>query len=355
MFGSIRRHRHSKIDLWAGFVDVLATVLMVIIFVLMAFVISQAFLTDTINLKDTALQSLNRKIQTLNTSLEEEKKQHSLSRQQIDQFKTLISDLEKHIFGMRNDLTYASKLTGKNALKEDTTDILTQLQILKDQLILLNQALESEQQKNQEQSTHITNLSEQLEKTLSEKIVEITELKKELEQYAEKNNELEGVIVEKDKKLNGAIGLYRSQFFANLKKAIGNRQDIRIVDDRFVFQSEVLFDKGSADLELEGKRRLDQLANALKDIADKIPTNVNWILRVDGHTDNLPIKTDKFPSNWELSSARAISVVKYLIAKGIPSHHLVAAGFGEFQPLDKGKAEALLSKNRRIEFKLDQR
>jgi chemotaxis protein MotB len=155
-----------------------------------------------------------------------------------------------------------------------------------------------------------------------------------------------------NKKYKGSIGAYRSEFFGKLIKAIGDRSDIRIVGDRFVFQSEVLFELASADLGEEGKKQLNSLATALREISEKIPANINWILRVDGHTDRLPIKS-KYPSNWELSSARAISVVKYLISQGIPPERLVAAGFGEFQVLeDDPKGQA---RNRRIEFKLDQR
>ena len=152
----------------------------------------------------------------------------------------------------------------------------------------------------------------------------------------------------------GDFGNYRSEFFAKLQKAIGDRSDIRIVGDRFVFQAEVLFDLGSAELGAEGKKQLDALSKALKEITEKIPAKTSWILRVDGDTDQLPIRS-KYPSNWELSTERSISVVKYLISQGIAAKHLVAAGFGEFQPLEDSKDIKVQARNRRIEFKLDQR
>jgi chemotaxis protein MotB len=151
------------------------------------------------------------------------------------------------------------------------------------------------------------------------------------------------------------IGQYRSEFFSKLLKVLGSRKDIRIVGDRFIFQSEVLFDKASADLGAEGKERLDQLVKALMEIGKTIPPAMSWILRVDGHTDQLPIKNSNYPSNWELSAARSIAVVKYLVSKGIPESRLVAAGFGQHQPLIAGATEGELARNRRIEFKLDQR
>jgi chemotaxis protein MotB len=151
------------------------------------------------------------------------------------------------------------------------------------------------------------------------------------------------------------LSQYRSTFFGELKKSLGDRDDIQIVGDRFVFQSEIFFDSGSADLTPQGYAELDKLAAALKDLEGRIPKDLNWVLRIDGHTDVRPISTATFKSNWELSSSRAISVVKYLIGKGVPPNRLVAAGFGEFQPFASGNADADLRRNRRIELKLTER
>ena len=165
---------------------------------------------------------------------------------------------------------------------------------------------------------------------------------------------LQGLEKENEKHKNSIkVGQFRSQFFAQLKNILGDRSDVRVVDDRFVFQSEVLFAVGSAELGEDGKLQLNSLIKALKEIGSKIPPEINWILRVDGHTDNRPIKSNQFPSNWELSTARAIAVVQYMIANGIDGRHLVAAGFGEFQPLNINTKD--IDRNMRIEFKLDQR
>ena len=151
------------------------------------------------------------------------------------------------------------------------------------------------------------------------------------------------------------LARYRSEFFGRLREVLGRRKDIRIVGDRFIFQSEVLFASGSAELGEAGQVQMAQLATTLREISAKIPRDLPWILRVDGHTDRAPIKTALFPSNWELSSARAISVVQFLIDQGIPPDNLVAAGFGEFQPLDPGDSDEAFRRNRRIELKLTSR
>jgi len=152
------------------------------------------------------------------------------------------------------------------------------------------------------------------------------------------------------------LSRYRSDFFGKLREILGNRPDIRVVGDRFVFQSEVFFDSGAAVLRPEGRAELDQLATALLELEKKIPSGINWVLRVDGHTDTRPVTgNSSFKSNWELSAARAISVVQYLISKGISPQRLVAAGFGEFQPIDPGSTEEAFSRNRRIELKLTER
>jgi len=148
---------------------------------------------------------------------------------------------------------------------------------------------------------------------------------------------------------------YRSDFFGRLRTILGTRPDIRVVGDRFVFQSEVFFDSGSAAIRPEGRAELDKLAGALLDLDKQIPSEIAWVLRIDGHTDVRPISSGLYPSNWELSAARAIAVVQYLMSKGVSPQRLVAAGFGEFQPLDNDKTEDAFRRNRRIELKLTER
>jgi chemotaxis protein MotB len=151
------------------------------------------------------------------------------------------------------------------------------------------------------------------------------------------------------------LSRYRSDFFGKLREILGSRPDIRVVGDRFVFQSELFFDSGSAVLSSEGRSELDKLATALFELEKQIPSEINWVLRVDGHTDVRPIVTSQYPSNWALSAARAISVVEYLVSKGVSPQRLVAAGFGEFQPLDPARTEEAYRRNRRLELKLTER
>ena len=198
-----------------------------------------------------------------------------------------------------------------------------QIAALRQQLARIEQALQVSEKKAREQNVQIVNLSKRLNAALASKVQELAS--------------------------------FRSEFFGRLRKALGNRSDVRIVGDRFVFQSEVLFPSGEARLQPGGREQIDKLARTIKEIAKEIPGDIDWVLRVDGHTDRLPIKTPAFPSNWELSTGRAIAVVKYLIERGVPATRLAATGFGEFQPIDRGTTIAAFKRNRRIEFKLTQR
>ena len=177
-----------------------------------------------------------------------------------------------------------------------------------------------------------------------------------------RNKSSEAQIADLGKRLNSALAQrvqelsrYRSEFFGRLRQILSQRSDILVVGDRFVFQSEVLFAKGDAEISPLGQEEMLKLADALRQLEAEIPADIAWVLRVDGHTDIDPIKSPFFQSNWELSSARAIAVVKYLISQGVAPKHLVAAGFGEFQPLDVGTSEDAKSQNRRIELKLTER
>jgi chemotaxis protein MotB len=177
-----------------------------------------------------------------------------------------------------------------------------------------------------------------------------------------KAKEQQGQIVDLGRRLNLALASkvqelarYRSEFFGRLREIIGDRADIRIVGDRFVFQSEVLFAPGSAELGEPAKTQLDPVIAALKAISQKIPPDINWVLRIDGHTDRRPISNAQFASNWELSAARAISVVRYAVAQGVPPARLAAAGFADNQPLEASDNDEAYRRNRRIELKLTER
>jgi chemotaxis protein MotB len=194
---------------------------------------------------------------------------------------------------------------------------------LRTQLASIAEALEAAEAKDKAQQVQIADLGRRLNVALARKVQELAR--------------------------------YRSEFFGRLREILGERKDIRVAGDRFIFQSEVLFNTGSANLEAPGREQLALLAESLKEISGKIPAEIDWVLRVDGHTDRRPINTPQFPSNWELSTARAISVVQFLVARGIPAQRLAATGFGEFQPLDESDDEIAFRRNRRIELKLTQR
>ena len=198
-----------------------------------------------------------------------------------------------------------------------------QIAALRRQLGALEQALEVSEKKDKDSQSRLTDLGQRLNVALAQRVQELSR--------------------------------YRSDFFGRLRSILGNRPDIRIVGDRFVFQSEVFFDTGQALLLPEGRAELDKLAAALIDLDKQIPSEIGWVLRVDGHTDVRPINSPVFKSNWELSSARAISVVQYLVSHGVPPQRLVAAGFAEFQPLDTAQTEEAYKRNRRIELKLTER
>jgi len=202
-------------------------------------------------------------------------------------------------------------------------DLSAQLDNLKQELARLATALDASEAKNKDQQVQLADLGRRLNQALASKVEELAR--------------------------------YRSEFFGRLREVLGNRSDIRVVGDRFVFQSEVLFDQASATLTPEAKQRLAVVATALKQIAAEIPSDIPWVLEIEGHTDKRPISIPQFPSNWELSAARALSVVHDLVALGIPADRLAAAGFGEYQPVDPRDTEDAYRKNRRIELKLTER
>ena len=390
-----RRGSTNALDIWPGFVDALATLLMVIIFLLMIFVVAQFFLNDAIVGRDQALERLNQQVEELADLLSLERRageelridvtqlsselQSSLAAR--DGLETDISDLRNRHANLSTELQEASgKLSKADEERRRLGTELAQLQHDIDAMKVLRDELAKDL------ATARTTLGEQSEKAaveLSEerKISEAAKAQVALlnrqmaafrEQIAKLNAALDASdvqskamnvqIVDLGNRLNAALASkvqelarYHSEFFGRLRKVLGNRRDIHIVGDRFVFQSEVLFGSGSAQMGDGGKLQLAQLAKTLIDIAKKIPKDVEWVLRVDGHTDRIPIKTKAFPSNWELSTARAVSVVKFLISSGIPANNLAAAGFGEFQPLDARNDEIAFRRNRRIELKLDQR
>lgn len=315
MFATHRRQKGVTLDVWPGFVDALATLLIVMIFALMIFVVAQIHLSDALQGSKRGLSSLEAKLQEIAKLLQIEQTKNADLTASFGQLQTLKAQME-------TDLSARAAASDKQALDANSqlVTLAQQVEELNQKLQALNAALQATEGISAQQQLTIEDLDKKLAAALAQKVEDLEK--------------------------------YRSEFFGKLKELLANRSDVRIVGDRFVFQSEVLFPSASATLEKEGAKKLKQLAETLKEIAAKMPPDLQWVLRVDGHTDNKPIHTDKFDSNWELSSARAISVIKFLIKEGIPPQHLAAAGFGEFHPLEKGAEDA---RNRRIELKLDQR
>lgn len=278
-------------------------------------------LAATIAERDRSLTALRDRSKELEAKLASEQERTALAQKEVEKKNLTIRELSAQAERIGDDLT-AEQQASREA-RERVEALNRQLAALRQQLARLNAALEASEAKAAAQNVQIVSLGKRLNEALASKVEELAR--------------------------------YRSEFFGRLREALGNRSGMRVVGDRFVFQSEVLFPSGSANLNPGGRDQIAKLASTLSNIAARIPDDLNWVLRVDGHTDRRPIRTAQFPSNWELSSARAIAVVKALIARGVPAPRLVAAGFGEFQPLDTRRDEVAYRRNRRIEFKLTQR
>lgn len=395
---AISRRAERSTNIWPGFVDALATLLMVIIFLLMVFVLAQFFLSDALTGRDEALSRLNRQIAELAETLALERRANAGLRTNLEQ---LSNELQASV-AARDDLSaQIQALTLRAGSAEEETEkvkadledafktILAdrqQIELQLGELAALARDIEALTALRAELEQQIKDLAGKLESSEGQLIEEkelsesaraqvallnqqIKELRLQIGRLtqaldiSEKTAEEQKVqIANLGKRLNAALASkvqqlsrYRSEFFGRLREVLGGQRGIRIVGDRFVFQSEVLFTTGSAELGGAGQDQISQLATTLKEISGRIPQNIDWVLRIDGHTDRVPIRTPQFPSNWELSTARAISVVKFMIDAGIPANRLAATGFGEFQPIDARDDEIAYRRNRRIEFKLTQR
>ena len=336
-----RRGRYQA-NYWPGFVDMLSTLLLVVTFLMALFMITNFIVTQATSGKDTMLSRLNRQLSELTELLALERSKKESVEDNLEALQATLTDKDKEnqrLTGLLGDAggktqgaeDRARALGGAlDTQKKITNDALAKVELLNQQLAALRlqlaaleEALEASEAKDKESQARIADLGQRLNVALAKKVQELAR--------------------------------YRSDFFGKLREALGDRPDFQIVGDRFVFPSDVLFDSGSAELKPEAATQLDKLADALNQLETQIPPDIAWVMRIDGHTDIHPIATPEFPSNWELSSARAISVVRYLMEKGVPANRLVAAGFGEFQPIDSGDSDEALRKNRRIELKLTER
>ena len=419
-----RNSRRSSIDIWPGFVDALAQLLMVIIFILLVFTAGQFYLSEALSGRDQALQQLQQQVNELGdllalerrakedlrvssadlsaqlassqaeadrltgrlrdadavVSADKEKIELQLReieslRRDVDALKSVRADLEAKVAVLAQQ--QAPKELG--ALRDRTKELEARLATEQERTSLAQKEIDAREVRLREVGTRADRAEQGLaaEKEISRNALarvdqlnaQLTALREQLSRIAAaldvseaKVKEQQGQIVELGKRLNLALvnkveelARYRSEFFGRLREVLGDRPDIRIAGDRFVFQSEVLFAPGSAELGDEAKQELEPVIGALKEISAKIPPDINWILRVDGHTDRRPISNPQFPSNWELSTARALSVVRFAIDQGIPAARLAAAGFADKQPIDPRSVEDAYRRNRRIELKLTER
>ncbi len=274
-----------------------------------------------------------------------------------------LASLEGDIAELRDDrAVLETRLTREAAVLESTR---ASLDDARDRNRSLDRDLSATTEQSDGLKEQLTVSNSQIDKLiqeLAELRVQITELNGLLVTSEGQTQAQQVEIADLGRRLNLALASkvrelarYRSEFLGRLREALGDRADVRVVGDRFVFQSEVLFATGESELEAPGRDQLLHLAESLKEIGATIPDDIDWVLRVDGHTDERPIQTPRFPSNWELSTARAISVVKFLIEGGVPAERVMAAGFAHFRPLDPGGGEAAFRRNRRIEFRLTQK
>ncbi|KAB0268962.1 peptidoglycan -binding protein [Microvirga brassicacearum] len=336
--GRRRRGPRGELNYWPAFVDALSTLLLAIVFLISVFMVGQFFLSRELSTRDTVLDRLNRQISELTDLLSLERSNRRTLEENLNSLQTTLQSAEADRERLQSMVesggeaqSRASELnTALESEKQATGRALSQIEILNQQiaamrrqLAALEEALDASETRDKDSQARIADLGSRLNVALAQRVQELAR--------------------------------FRSDFFGRLRQILGNRQDVRIVGDRFVFQSEVLFPVGQATLRPEASGELDRIASALVELEKQIPPDIPWVIRVDGHTDARPIATAQFPSNWALSAARAIAVVQAFAARGVSPQHLLAAGFGEYQPIDVGTSEEAYSRNRRIELKLTER
>lgn len=371
------------LDIWPGFVDALAALLMVVIFVLLLFSLGQFLLNDALVGRDAALSRLNnqlknissllaqtrtdkaeleQRLQGVNSELRDNMAERDDLQAQLAVLNAQAHEAELALAALRLELDSSrAKLSAKEQLAQQQTQQIQALEATRTQLQDERELLRGKLETSREQTQQAKAASEDLGGQLAELNAQIARLSSALEvsEASLKDRNLE--VADLGARLNAALvdkveelAEYRSEFFGKLREALKDNPDVRIEGDRFLLPSEVLFPSASAELDNNGQREIAKVAHTLKEIMAKIPGNMEWVLRVDGHTDRRPIRV-AFASNWELSSARATSIVKELIEEGIPPEHLVAAGFAQYHPLDSADTPEAYRRNRRIELKLTSR
>ena len=371
---------------WPGFVDALASLLMVFVFVLMVFVLIQANLAYRLSGQDESLIILREELAMLGDllSLEREagavlsadlartqaqlemaENQNSLLTAQLSSLTAQLTDEKTKTTTLENTLaTERLRLTTElTTLSAQTAEQKRELEQMSKSLDQKTQSLKqaatdlsAEQKQSEQARLEIDRLTAAMQSLRSE----LTRLRTLLSEKQEQSKKDKIAIANLGKELNAALAnkvqelqRFRSEFFGRLRTILEGRSDVKVVGDRFVFQSEVLFAPGQASINPEGQDQLGQIADAIMQIIADIPSDIPWILQVEGHTDDIPV-SGVYTDNWDLSTERALSVVRFMVDRGVPSERLAATGYGEFQPITSGKTDADRQKNRRIELKLTQ-
>ena len=372
------RIRKKQLDYtWPGFVDALSSLLMVIIFVLMIFVISQFFISQKMSGQDEALIKLKKNLTELSDLL-------SLERGTTSELTSQLSVLEEKIVVIKEELLKEKEITKQ--YQEEIRGTKNIIALNESEINELKSALEEKIKNTFQLRKEVSDLDKQInqknleiqskDKTLNANKKEVnqlilttlklknklTQLQTLLSAYKAKDKKENVKTLNIGKDVNSALARrveelekFKSDFFGRVKELIKGRKEIRVVGDRFVFQSEVLFSLGSDELGVEGQLEMQKLAATLMEIEKSLPTDIDWILQIEGHTDSLPVKKGQtYRDNWELSTKRALSVLRFLIKQGIDPNRLSASGYGSFQPIDNKNTKSARMKNRRIEMKITQ-
>ena len=351
----MRRKKIGLINIWPGFVDAISTLLLVFVFLLVVLMISENFLTQSLTGKNNALDNLRTRLQSLELDVKD-------SSEKNQNLSNLLLQLNEELEKLKIDkIDLEKNLNDENIKNKNLTFNISELE---NKIIYLVDQLGIEKLKTTKQKTINSDLNLTVE-DLNSNIValnnELLQFKQILEQSNKNIEKKDLEISELGNKLNkalkekvGELVEYRSEFFGKLKKIIGDEKEINIVGDRFVLQSEIFFQSGSSKIGNQGIKKIEEITDILISITNKIPENINWLIQVEGHTDNFPISTKEYPSNWELSTARAIAVAKIMMKNGVPSDKINVAGYGEHKPLLENNNSINREKNRRIELKLTQ-
>ena len=350
----------NQLNIWPGFVDILATLLIVTIFTILISGIAQMYFNDVIGKKKSEISALDIKISKIAEEL-------SLTKNSIKELKEKNFELKSNLVNKDNLVKTLETNLKKNELrlnleKDKTFNLTENNNELINQVKIQNKNIDSFKNQISEKEntifTYESNISS-LEKNITELKKQIVTLSRLLDQTEKEDKKNKVQIENLGKKLNLALAgkvqelsEYQSIFLKKIKDALSNRNDILVSGDRFILPSEIFFKTADDNLEESAKNELNKIARSLREISDIIPKEIDWVLRIDGHTDKRPISNMRFQSNWHLSSARAIKIVNFLIDQGIPPKRLLAAGFGEFSPLIDKNTESAYEKNRRIEIKL---